>query len=197
MPTTRYVQLVHALPGRARFRVSWLRRDREEARRIAEQVASLPGIREVRVKPGTGSVLCTWDPARLDVAPVEEAVRGATAVERVLAPNEKPPIPSRAEFAVATSRVAGVTAALFKELDEEVLLATDGRLDLGTVTALGFFGAGALEVAVKGTIPAPPWFNLAWWGLSTFLDFEKDAIRGAREAAQAEMGEAATRGGGS
>jgi hypothetical protein len=34
-------------------------------------------------------------------------------------------------------------------------------------------GCGRLgEVPVKGNLPAPPWFNLAWWVFRTFITFE-------------------------
>ena len=47
---------------------------------------------------------------------------------------------------------------------------------MGTLTTFGFLGAGALNVALRRQAPAPPWFNLAWWGIRTFMLFEADAV---------------------
>ena len=55
-----------------------------------------------------------------------------------------------------------------------MLRSTDGRLDLGAVTGLGFLAVGAAEIASARTVPAPPWFNLAWWAFRTFTLFGRD-----------------------
>jgi hypothetical protein len=59
----------------------------------------------------------------------------------------------------------------FRDLNRSVLLATEGRLDLGALAGLGFLSLGAAEIAATRALPAPPWFNLAWWAFRTFTIF--------------------------
>src|SRR5206468_6011339 len=72
--------------------------------------------------------------------------------------------------------VARQVALVFKDLDDHILAATDNKLDLGTAATVAFMGAGALSVAFGKKVSSPPWFNLAWWGLRTFMQFEADAV---------------------
>jgi hypothetical protein len=57
-----------------------------------------------------------------------------------------------------------------------LLAATDGRLDLGILAAMGFLAVGATEIIVTRKLPAPPWFNLAWWAVRTFTTFESKVM---------------------
>jgi hypothetical protein len=81
----------------------------------------------------------------------------------------------------------------FRGLDEELLRITEGGMDLGVLVTLGFVVAGAFEVMVTQKIPAPPWFNLAWWGFRTFMTVEAPAIRenGAGAASDSPAGSGA------
>jgi hypothetical protein len=178
------VQLVSALPGRTRLRLSWLhgshRPDGEadaEANHLADELARIGGMREVEIRTYTGSVLCLHDPQRLDAAALVEHVRRLTAADLVVGPTDAPPARAlpRSE---GPGVVAREVAQLFKRIDDRVLAVTDGKVDLGTLTTFTFLGAGALNVAFSRRAPAPPWFNLAWWGIRTFVLFEADAVDG-------------------
>jgi hypothetical protein len=173
----RHLRLVHELPGRIRLRASWFREEPEEARRIATALAALEGLMEVRVRPRTGSILCRCDPERVDAAHLLGKLRALTGVDMVLGPTDPPPIRVGVSPAAGGSSVGRATAKAFREIDEDLLRYTEGRLDLGTLTTLGFLVAGGLEMAVTKTIPIPPWFNLAWWGFRTFMSVEARAIR--------------------
>ena len=173
----RFIHAVHALPGRARFRLPWLHDQRrsDEAARLADELARLPGMREVQVRAYTGGVLCLYDPQRLDQASILAALVRVTGVDGTLGPGERPPLDDVLRRA-GPGEVARELARFFKNLDDEILSATAGKLDMGTLATFGFLGAGALNVAVGRQATAPPWFNLAWWGLRTFMLFEADAV---------------------
>jgi hypothetical protein len=72
-------------------------------------------------------------------------------------------------------------AKMAHDLNQEVLRVTDSKIDLGILATLGFFAAGAAEVVYKKVIPAPPWFNVAWWGFRTFVTMEGRAIADVRQ----------------
>ncbi len=168
----RFIEIVHVMPRRVRFRLEWLSEDREEARRVAEELAKERGVVEVRVRPRTGSVLCQHD-GHVDASGLAAALRTITGVEQLIGPEQ--PRPSTVEIARvgSGSTVGRATSELFGDLDRRVAAATEGRLDLATLTTIGFFGFGALEVLLSRRLPAPPWFNLAWWGLRIFASETK------------------------
>jgi hypothetical protein len=180
--TVRYLQVVHAIDGRARLRLPWLHAEQrpEEIARLADELSRVPGMREVEIRAYTGSVLCRYDAARLGPAAILAAIARITGVETTVGLGERPPAPpSRTDG--GPGEVARELARVFKDLDDEVLRATDGKLDMGTLTTFGFLGAGALGVASGQKVIAPPWFTLAWWALRTFMLFEADAVDGADE----------------
>ncbi len=170
----RVIQRVHAIPGRLRLRLGWLRETPDEAEPLADALAELDPSMEVRVRPWTGSVLCSFDPERLGEDRILRAVRRHTQVAIVVQSGERSP-EAEAEYARVREEEEGSVSSIrlrvgeaFRELNREVLHVTEGRLDLGALTGLGFLGVGAAEIATARTLPAPPWFNLAWWAFRTF-----------------------------
>lgn len=190
-PRGRRIRMVHAHGGRIRLRVEGLHLEEAEATRLAEVLARTPGIRRAEVNRRTGSVLCEGDPGLTPervIGPVRETLGLGEANG---GPNDTEP--PEGELFVTTSGVAREVARLFRDINRSVLRATDGQLDLGMLATVTFVSAGALEVALKKQIPAPPWFNLAWWGFRTFMTLEKAAIEESEPApAGAVVGPAKT-----
>jgi hypothetical protein len=167
-----YVAVVHTLPERTRLRLHPTPLAQDAAQAVAARLAATPGVREVTVDRLTGSVCCRHQHAGDAMATA--GALAAIAAEAlpaavVLAAGQRPP---RTAPSWDRSKVAHAVAQAFGKVNRELLASTDGALDLGTIAALGFAGAGAAEVVVKGNLPAPPWFNLAWWAFRTFMTFE-------------------------
>jgi len=190
----RVIYLAHECPGRLRLRAPALRHAPEVIEPLADRLAALPGMEEVRIRPFTGSVLCRFDPYQLRSGAIIDAVRSQTGIDLVLRPGERS-TEEEVELARAAlengSALARAFAAMFKNLNLEVLRLSDGQVDLGTLAAAAFAAAGAAEVAATGKLPLPPWFNLGWWAFRTFTTLEKTAIerapdRPGREAPQEE-----------
>ena len=176
----RIIYIAHSSAGRVRLRLHWLRGAPGEAPPLADHLAALNGMIEAAVRPWTGSVLCHFDPERLDEARIIRAVQRCTRVTAVVRRGEEMPAaafePAAAEGAPASS-LARAVAESFSSINQQVLAATDGQLDLGILTSLGFMTAGAAEILVTRQLPAPPWFNLAWWAVRTFTTFERDTAK--------------------
>ncbi len=173
-PAPRVIHHVHSSPGRTRLRLAWLRRHPEEAESLADALALLHESLEVQVRPWTGSVLCTYDPDELDEHRILRTVRRETRVAIVVRPGEESP-EADAEYQRALYRDTPHDGSIRRQMGEaveglnrEILRATDGRLDIGALTGLSFIAVGAAEIATSRTVPAPPWFNLAWWAFRTF-----------------------------
>ena len=61
---TPAVEMIHQLPGRARFRVPALRVDQRVARYLKQRLAACAGIRQVTVNPATAKALVLFAPGR-------------------------------------------------------------------------------------------------------------------------------------
>lgn len=157
------VWIAHRLDGRTRLRFTPARIAELEAANARAALAGVPGVTSARVDARAGSALCEHAPA-LDPSRLVAALRAGL-------PAAQPATPP------AGSAVARELSRAFSGLNRDVLDATEGRLDIGTLATFGFVGAGALEVAVSRRLPMPPWFNLAWWGLRTFLALEREPAR--------------------
>ncbi|MBA3542670.1 MAG: hypothetical protein H0T79_23845 [Deltaproteobacteria bacterium] len=164
--TAQWLQVAHHLHERTRLRSPILRRDVPACERLATALAVVPGVREVRVRPYTGSVLVLHT-EQLGLPTLVEAARRELGAPRVLALGEQPPMDER-EFPPFV-RLARHLVMVVREIDRDIRRGSDGSIDLGTLATLGFLGAGAVEVAATGKMPMPPWFNLAWWGYRTFM----------------------------
>jgi len=160
-----WLVVVHRLPERTRLRSPVLRKTPAACTRLADALAAVPGVREVRIRPYTGSALIVHE-AGVALDALTEVACGALDGARLLAHGEPPPLSAAVP---AFSSVRQKLAALARELDRDIRRSSDGSVDLGTLATLGLVGAGAAQVATSGELPMPPWFNLAWWAYRTFM----------------------------
>jgi hypothetical protein len=170
--TARWLHVAHHLAERTRLYSPTLRRDDAACERAADAIAAIDGVRDVRVRPYTGSVLVTHAPT-VTIAALVDALRAPLAIDRVLAAGESPPLDPDVP---AMSALARMLVATIHDLDRDIRRASGGTVDLGTVATFGLFGAGAIDVAATGQLPMPPWFQLAWWGFRTFVTTEQAEI---------------------
>lgn len=169
----RWLQIAHHLPDRTRLRTPVLRKDTPACERVADTLAAIGGVREVKVRPYTGSILIEHD-LELAIETLIDATRGALAIDRVLAAGERPPPPTEVP---PFSSIARSVVHAVREIDRDLRRGSEGTVDLGMLATLGFLGAGAGEVIASGKLPLPPWFNLAWWGFRTFMTTEQPEIQ--------------------
>lgn len=168
MTTGRWLMIAHHLPTRTRFRIPGLRKDPSGCERVADRLAAVPGVHEIKVRPYTGSVLIEHE-ASVTISSLIDVTRDTLAIDRVLAAGEPPPLdPNIPPFSTLARKVM----IAVRELDRDIRRGSDGSVDLGMLATLGLIGAGATEVAITGKLPVPPWFNLAWWGYRTFMTTE-------------------------
>lgn len=170
------IQQVHSMPGRVRIRIPRLRKDPELAEAIADRLSALPAMEHVEVRPFTGSVRCTFAPDQVEVADICQTAAEAVEAQQVLGPESELP-KEGTEYETGPSRVAVALAEMMTSIDRDIMRTTRGRFDMGAVASLGFLTAGLMEVMKAKKVPAPPWFNLAWWSLRTFMTSEQDAIQ--------------------
>jgi heavy-metal-associated domain-containing protein len=172
-----WVAVAHHLPDRTRLHCPSVRRDDAACERLAEALAQVAGVREVKVRPYTASALVLHG-EEVALEALTAAAQRVTGCDRVVAQGEAPP---RATEAPPLSSLAYEMAQAGRSIDEAIRRASQGAVDLGTLATLGFLGAGAAEVIASRRLPMPPWFNLAWWGFRTFMTAEREEIDAARD----------------
>lgn len=199
-PAQRAIYIAHRMPGRLRMTLPWLRADRIEAKNLADHLASLGGMLHAEVRMRTVSVVCKYDEVILNERPILSIVRRHTRVMRVVLPGDAPRKNGGEHITEGRGQVGCAIEEAFRSANSEMLHATDGRMDVGVAGAFAFLLAGAAEIVTTGKIPAPPWFNLAWWAFRTFTLFphgngtpvSSPQRRVAQRARRAEAGKATT-----
>jgi hypothetical protein len=179
VPFPRIIFVVHSLPGRLRLRLPWLHDHREQGEPLADELVKLSGMLEVRVRPFSGSVLCSFEAMDLDERRIVSAVQESSGVRAVIRRGEAISVEAQAALRLQPgerNHIARAAARFFQDVSADVLEATEGRLDLATLASLAFASAGAAEVAMDQKLPLPPWFQLAWWAFRTFTTMEGAAI---------------------
>ncbi|HVI95172.1 MAG TPA: hypothetical protein VM753_14260 [Anaeromyxobacter sp.] len=167
----RYVEIVHAIPGRIRLRIAGIRKKREEAAKAARSVALVAGVAEIRVRPFTGTFIVSYDPARADAERIAGALRDAAGAVAILSQGERPPR-EQASPEAAGSRVGRAVVEAFREVNEDLLRRTGGGVDLAVLATATLLAVSGAEVVARKKLSAPPWFNLVWWGFQTFRHVE-------------------------
>lgn len=162
------------------MRVPMLRGKAELVEPLADKIATLDGVEQVQIRPFTGSVLCTFDPWKVTTENILFAIKEQFGELQVIRPGEHSEFENQALVEEAIDQGSGMARALagmVKGMNLEMLRATGGTIDLGTLATAGFMVAGAAEIVRTGKIPMPPWFNLGWWAFRTFSTLEKTAIQ--------------------
>ena len=118
----RIIVVAQALPGRSRFRLSWLhpgpgrRPDADDVNRLADQLAAIPGMIDVEIRAFTGSVLCSYDPQRVDPDTLLAHLERLTGA--AVQPSGTAPL-APAVVRAGPGVVARDVARLFKEIDDK------------------------------------------------------------------------------
>lgn len=68
------VEIVHHLPGRVRFRVAAMRRDRLRGARAADEAQKLPGVTSARAAAACDSLVVTYDPGATNAGTIAAAL---------------------------------------------------------------------------------------------------------------------------
>lgn len=195
------IELAHVMPGRMRLRLQELDGNEAAVEALQQRLGSVPGLRQVQLRPSTGSVVLTFAPEQTDS--IERAVRqafpelergpGPTA-EAEAGPGEGPEAPdleAAAEAIAAGERpdfgqsLAEAVAAFNRQVGSK----THG-VDLAVLVPAGFVGLGIstlLRRVITGQpVEMPNWYNYIWYGYRMFSQNKKPEGE-AKEDPQAEL----------
>jgi hypothetical protein len=144
------ISVVHALPGRTRYRVPSLVGRVETAARLGDALGQIEAIRRVDVSPATGSVLLEFDENRVESDMLAAALIRMLGLERELKKDVEP---------VAVAELKEFTRSLNRAFFEK----TGGVLDLRSALFIALAVAGVQKLAKQGASALPAGFTLLWW----------------------------------
>jgi hypothetical protein len=184
------LQVVHALPGRVRLKVAGIKGNPALARRVQQQLAQVPGIKEAAAQAATGSLLIYYDLAQLcspdslerlsgtwkELFPEIEA--GDWAAELAcLAGNPAPGAGAPAAGAPAAAALSGALQAVNTRVAQ-----LTGGLDLKLLAPLTLIFLGLRRLWVSEKVTFPTWSDYLWFGFSTFVMLNRGLVEGGRGA---------------
>lgn len=129
-------RVVHSIPGRTRLRTRGMRGNGEYFDELASALSAIGGVQRVSVNARTESVLIEHD------APIEQILKEAEQ-RGYLHQDRSPPEPY----------LATIDRAI-KETDVRLRAASSGKVDLETVTFVGFVAGGIYQIFNNHGLPA-------------------------------------------
>ncbi len=144
------ITLVHALPGRCRFRLPVLIGQAEASNKLVQRLQEVDGVTGVTASPAVGSILLAYDADKLSPEVLAAAMVRLLGLERAFS--------------------GKVEASLGRELREwakslnvAVYQKTGGVLDLRTALMLGLVAIAIKKAIAQRSLALPASFTLLWW----------------------------------
>jgi hypothetical protein len=134
--TAPLARVVHSIPGRTRLRALDIKGDEAALEALRSALEETPGVHEVRVSARTGSILLEHDGSAEDVLQAAES-RGYLRVDGT--PQEP--------WLAAMHRALG-------ESDQRLRFASKGKVDLETLSFVGFVAGGVYQIFNNHGLPA-------------------------------------------
>jgi hypothetical protein len=180
------IRVVHVLPGRVRLKASPVKGDPALAHQVQTKLRDVSGVHEVQANPLTGSILLLVDLAKL-LEPEAQAPLADTLAELF-------PEIEGLELANRIITGAGEAAAepggtLTEGLASPIsalntrLANLTGGIDLRLLLPLTLLYLGLRRLVADKEAPAPAWYDLLWFGFSTFIMLNRGLVEGRTGAA--------------
>ncbi len=175
------LKVVHALPGRARLKVTKIKGNPALARRAEKKLAKVPGIRQVEAKSGTGSLLIHYDLDQLYSTASLEILAATLGelfpeIEVLALPAWLASLAENPGAGTGPAITSGLTGYL--QAANTQLAKLTGGLDLKLLVPLTliFLGLRRLWAAEKVTLPS--WSDYLWFGFASFIMLNRGLVEG-------------------
>lgn len=194
----RRTEIVHRSYGRVRLRHWEGRYAPAVLEEIRGAVAVVPGVEHVDVRPGSGSVVVSYDPdktaemdAFLDTVGPDRAAVAPTFPKS--SPQKAPParaagaasrrgpappitkvdeavhtVEAEAEFLAEHSTAARVVVDFARDLDDKLKRATNNNIDLKIMVPIGLAAVTFIEIGAAAATPM--WVTLVIFSLNHFVE---------------------------
>jgi hypothetical protein len=155
-------QLAHHVPGRLRLRLGAGTDADDVLSRIESALATRAGYERAEYRPGTRSLVVRYNPAEVDSQRLIDSWLPVAGIEVLSTP--APERDRHAGSTVVGNRIVDAVGSVNRSIGQ----ATRGALDLRDAFPLTLFAFGVQRVA-QGNLQPVPWYNLLYYGYSTFF----------------------------
>lgn len=149
------VEIKHAIPGRVRYYIPFLRNDIEKGQMLEQQLLKASAIKEININPLLGTVLVVYEAGKINEVTLTGVLAKLLGLEKEL---EKTP----------RSLIGKELNKVLKSANSTVYEQTDGLLDLNSAITLAFLSLGLWSIARKPSI-LPAGVSLVYWAYNNSL----------------------------
>lgn len=142
-----HAHVTHKMKGRVRIRVPSKRHDHQYFSHVKQKLAEIDGVQHVETNARTGSIL----------------IRHGTDLDTIRDFAEHHGLFTIAAAAEAVLALAQKLSNRFEDIDQSVIEATRGNMDLRSIMLVTLGGAAVIQALRKDVLP--PAFNLVWYAL--------------------------------
>ncbi len=184
------LKIVHALPGRVRLRIGKVKGNPTLARRAENQLAKVPGIKQVETATTTGSLLIHYNLEELcaetSLVTLEETLRElfpeigiVDLIGGLSCLADNPGVGAGSPVVAGSALAQGITGSV-SALNTRIRNVTGG-LDLKVLVPLGLVFFGLRGLWASDEYRPPSWSNLLWFGFATFVMLNRGLVEGTPE----------------
>lgn len=161
---TEHTQIVSSAPGRTRFKLPSHHRNPEEMARISSALQSHPDVDNVQYNAQTGSILVHHNPHHRSLEQFEDIMKDFGVIFADVTGSAE-----LLSFDGTSESSFDLTKAL-SDLNQQVLLATNGVVDLQYVLPLGLGAIAVLQLLTFGwQFELVPWFVLGYFAVDSYI----------------------------
>lgn len=167
------ITVAHAMPGRVRLKVAYLRHDAAFANELRQKLAALPGVQEVELRPRTGSVVILYDTVVFGAGDaLQSLLEPLTSLFPGLVAEDANAFVTLAATGTATAGMPSVgesVRAFFAGINDNLRHATGGSVDLNMLLPLTLFALGVRSLVKSHKLTSPTWYDFLWFALGTYF----------------------------
>lgn len=171
--TDAQVEVRHVVPWRVHLRSRALVGQRQACEATAERLANEIDFDSISVRPLTGSVVVVRMGGNLDAEAIRRRLVELIALGRTA---EGRPLADERRRLEGNTRVARAVASAVRTLNDRVREALDSEADLKILVPIALATASMLQPALTGRLSGPPWSQLLWYSLRSFMTLNREAI---------------------
>jgi hypothetical protein len=176
MPPETEAQIAHHIPGRLRLTVPGLRGAPELAERLSRELGAIEEVVEVTVRPAARSVLVRYEPNGRDGI---VAALGAVVAIQEASPDR---VERQRSGGTIGEAAAAWTHGRWDRIDQGLMRASDGAVDLATVIPLALLLVAVHQVLTQASLAAIPWYTVLYYAHQSFYHYYRKQATSERDA---------------